>query len=70
MGILAKTIGIVIVATLGLWLVARMFGYELALLPSLVISIALTALLNLGAITRSLRAPRTTTRGRSPRRRL
>jgi len=55
MAIVFKALGTVAVVTIGIWLIARLFGFELALIPSLLISLGLTALLNLGPILRSLR---------------
>ena len=55
MPIVLKTLGIVALATIGIWLVARLLGFHLALVPSLLISLGLTLLLNIGPIFRSFR---------------
>jgi hypothetical protein len=52
----AKSILIVALFTIGIWLVAMFVGFELALMPSLLLSIVLTALLNLPSLLRRSRS--------------
>jgi len=47
---IVKTLLIIAAVTIALWAVGMMVGYQMALLPSLAISIGLTVLLNLGRI--------------------
>jgi len=51
---LLRPIAIVALFTVGIWLVGALFGFDIALLPSLLLSVGLTALLNMGAIRRYL----------------
>lgn len=49
-----RPIALVALFTVGIWLVGVMLGLDIALLPSLLLSVAVTALLNAGAIRRYL----------------
>lgn len=53
-----RTLLIIAAVTIGLWALGLMVGYEMALLPSLAISIGLTILLNLGRAKHALRSKR------------
>lgn len=55
MGSLLKNLAIVALVTVGIWFVAGLLGWHLSLLPSLLISVALTLVLNAGALFRRRR---------------
>lgn len=55
MGSLLKNLAIVALVTVAIWFVARLLGYHLSLLPSLLISVALTLVLNAGSLFRRRR---------------
>ncbi|MEQ9320862.1 MAG: hypothetical protein RIF41_17000 [Polyangiaceae bacterium] len=52
---LLKSVFLIALITVAIWFGASLFGFSLALVPSLLISIALTVLINLPALSRRRR---------------